>query len=287
MTDALYFLGPEGTFAHAAAQAVQRRHGGPAKSTLTAVSAIFGVFEQVARDEAALGVVPIENSTEGSVSFTLDALTEFESVLIVGEEVLPVEQCLLGSGTIGDICAVRSHPHGLAQCKRWLRAHLPNVELIPESSTAAAAHAVGDRPDQAAIASELAGQVAGLSLLVRGVQDGEQNATRFLVLGRRQPPPTGADKTSVVFRTRHERGALYSVLGVFNDHGINLSRIESRPMPGALWEYVFFADLEGHADSPAVAGALARMTYEEHKVRVLGSYPAAKTTASSGATQRS
>ncbi len=276
MARTLFYLGPEGTFAHSAALSVHQRlleAGDDFK--LSASTSIVSVFDDVSQDTQALGVVPIENSTEGSVSFTMDALVEHDELCIVGEETLRVEQCLLGCGSLDQVQSVLSHPHGLAQCKRWLHQHLPQAKLVTTNSTAAAAHAVQEQPEAAAIASELAGQLAGLSVLARGVQDRKRNATRFLVLGHAPVAGSGNDKTSIVFSTPHERGALYRALGVFDRHQINLSRIESRPMADAMWEYVFFADLEGHQGDPNVTAALAELAADEQMLRVLGSYPAA------------
>lgn len=273
MSPTLYFLGPEGTFAHSAALAVKRR--AYPNADLRAVPTIVGVFEEVSAAPDSVGVVPIENSTEGSVSFTLDALLEHERLHIIGEEIVRVEQCLLGLEKLSEITAVHSHPHALAQCKRWLRAHLPKATLVSSTSTAAAAFAVQAGAGRAAIASALAGQLAGLQILARGVQDTQQNATRFLVLGHTPAPLTGHDKTSLVFSTPHEQGALHRVLGIFAAAGINLSKIESRPQPDALWQYVFFADLEGHQDSPELGPALKQLRAHGQMLRVLGSYPTA------------
>ncbi len=270
MSRVVHFLGPEGTFAHAAALA----HFG-STATLTPGQSVLDVFETVTANAEDLGVVPIENSIEGSVSLTLEALADDASPLIVGEIIVAVEQCLLGTGNMADIRGVMSHPHGLAQCKHWLRKNLPDAERVTTASTAAAAFAVRGRPELAAVASELAGKLAGLQVLAKGIQDGKRNATRFVVLGHQLPSSTGSDKTSILFDTPHERGALHGVLGVFERHGINLSRIESRPMPGELWHYVFYADLEGHRDDPNVSAALAELATRERQVKVLGSYPTA------------
>ncbi len=274
MARTVHFLGPEGTFAHAATLAAfdHGEHLVPGRSVLA-------VFDTVAASPQDWGVVPIENSIEGSVSLTLETLAESAPVQIVRELVVEVEQCLVSDGELSQIKAVLSHPHGLAQCKLWLREHLPTAELVTTPSTAAAAHQVKGRPDQAAISSELAGKLAGLQILARGVQDRRHNATRFVVLGHEMPAPTGDDKTSIVFDTPHERGALYRVLGIFNDHDINLTRIESRPMPGEMWHYNFYADLEGHASADNVRRALDALAGACGSLRVLGSYPRAVTAA--------
>lgn len=270
MTRLVHFLGPEGTFAHAGALA----HFGDS-SQLRPSKSVLDVFELVVRSETDLGVVPIENSIEGSVSLTLEALADNDEVRIVGEIVVEVEQCLLSNGTLSGLRTVLSHPHALAQCKRWLRQHLPDADRVTTPSTAAAAFAVAGKPDHAAIASALAGKLAGLEVLERGIQDRPHNATRFIVLGHDTPAATGLDKTSIIFDTPHERGALHRVLGVFEKNSINLSRIESRPMPGEMWHYVFYADLEGHEHDPNVSQALTEVARGRHGIRVLGSYPRA------------
>lgn len=266
MSPIVHYLGPEGTFAHAAALSA---YGGTAQ--LIPGQSVLDVFETVASDPNVLGVVPIENSIEGSVSLTLEALAE-GGLQVTGEIVVRVEQCLLSNSELAEVRCVHSHPHGLAQCKRWLRQHLPQAELVSTASTAAAAIAVRDKPGHAAVASELAGKLAGVNVLVRGIQDGVQNATRFIVLGHSQPPRTGFDKTSLVFDVPHERGALCKVLGIFDRHGLNLSRIESRPLRGEPWHYVFYADVEGHATDPAMVAALAELGRSPRWLKVLGSY---------------
>jgi chorismate mutase / prephenate dehydratase len=264
------FLGPEGTFAHAAARS--RFVGG---ERLVPAKSVLDVFEAVAAQQSQLGLVPIENSIEGSVSLTLEALADSNDIQIVGEVVVEVEQCLIGIGPLSAVRSVLSHPHGLAQCKHWLRAKLPGVELVAMPSTAAGAFASVGKPNQAAIGSALAAELAGLPVLQRGIQDRVHNATRFIVLGREQPAPTGRDKTSLLFDAPHERGALYRALGAFERRGLNLSRIESRPTPDEMWRYHFFADLEGHVEDSAVAEALLELRAGGRKVRVLGTYPQA------------
>lgn len=264
----VHFLGPEGTFAHSAAL----KHYGLA-ARLAPEADILGVFEAVKADANAQGVVPIENSIEGSVSLTLEALLDCPELQVIGEVTVNVQQCLLGAGPLEAIETVYSHPHGLAQCKHWLRAHLPHAKRTALGSTSAGAFLVKHEPTSAAIASELAAELAGVPVLVRSIQDGRENATRFLVLGREQPSATGKDQTSVVFGAAHRQGALYDLLGVFAREGINLSRIESRPKPGNMWQYIFYADLEGHVSEPHIQKALQKLTAEAPFARVLGSYP--------------
>jgi chorismate mutase / prephenate dehydratase len=266
----IHFLGPEGTFAHAAAiKAFGNR------VAMTPQSDILAVFEAVSQEADALGVVPIENSTEGGVNMTMEALVDYPDQRIIGEVVVDVEQCLLGFGPLERIETVFSHSHGLAQCKRWLRATLPQAKATVVGSTALGASLAAQTPNSAAIASELAGRLAGVPVLQRGVQDRPQNATRFLILGRAILPPTGRDKTSLAFGAPHRRGALHQLLGIFAEHLINLSRIESRPMSGHLWQYLFFVDIEGHQQGAHVAAALSELEKHASFLRVFGSYPAA------------
>lgn len=265
---AVAFLGPPGTFTHMAARAA---FGLAAKYVET--STIAGVFDAVARGTTSYGVVPIENSTEGGVTSTLDGFLEYD-VHIRGELVLDVGQCLLARHEeFGRIERVYSHPQGLGQCRRWLAQHLPGAQLVVSTSTSAAAREAADDDTSAAVASKLSAELFGLVVVRENIQDRRENATRFVLLAPDDAPRTGTDKTSVVFSAPHERGALKRVLGIFDEEGINLSRIESRPSGHKLWEYVFFTDLEGHRTDEAVGRALARLGALCELVRVLGSYP--------------
>jgi chorismate mutase/prephenate dehydratase len=263
------FFGFAGAWTHMAA----RKVFGPA-AEYRENSTIALVFEAVSRGEAAFGVVPIENSTEGGVNQTVDELLAHDNLYIQGEVVLEIAQCLLGlSSDLSRIKRVASHPQGLAQCRRWLAEHLPQAEQVAALSTTAAARDAAQDPTLAAISSALAGELNGLLVIREGIQDSAENATRFVVIAQRDTAPTGHDKTSLVFSTAHTRGALRQVLEIFDRAGINLTRIESRPAPGRRWEYVFLTDLEGHREDAAIARAL--LALEEHcaRVRVLGSYP--------------
>ncbi|HYP89230.1 MAG TPA: prephenate dehydratase domain-containing protein, partial [Polyangiaceae bacterium] len=208
------------------------------------------------------------------VNATIDAL--FESDLsICAELVLEVELCLLAlSADLSQIERVASHPQPLGQCKQWLRRHLPQAELVAVPSTTSAAQDALQDPHTAAVGSRLAAEM-GLLVVRERIQDHEGNATRFVVVGKRLTSPTGSDKTTLVFSTPHQRGALRRVLEVFDEEGLNLTRIESRPLRGQLWEYAFFTDLEGHRDDPGVVRALSRLRDGGAMVRVLGSYPRA------------
>lgn len=265
---AVAFFGLPGSFTHAAARSVF----GP-RADYRETSTISLVFEAVVAGTAELGVVPIENSTEGGVNQTVDELL-LHDLRIQGEVVLDIAQCLIGSAReLSQITRVSSHPQGLAQCRRWLAEHLPHAAQVAALSTTAAVREAKSDPSLAGIASKLAAELEGLPVIREGIQDSAENATRFLVIGKAHAERTGHDKTSLVFSTAHSRGALRQVLEVFDHCGINLSRIESRPAPGKRWQYVFLTDLEGHRDDPAVAQALQMLTQRCSMLRELGSYP--------------
>jgi chorismate mutase / prephenate dehydratase len=263
------YMGPPRSFSHAAAlQAFGDR------AELVATRTIPDAIEAASEGHAELAIVPIENSTEGGVNATLDAL--FDSKLtICAEHVLEVELCLLAqSMDLSRLSRVTSHPQPLGQCKNWLRQHLPRAEVVVAPSTTAAAQDALNDPHTAAVGSRLAAEL-GLLVVRERIQDHEGNATRFVVVGKHLTSPSGNDKTTLVFSTPHERGALRSVLEVFDEEGLNLTRIESRPLRGQLWQYAFFTDLEGHRDDPTVLRALERLRERGAMVRVLGSYPRA------------
>jgi chorismate mutase/prephenate dehydratase len=262
------YLGPPGTFTHMAA----RSSFGMAARYVEAAT-IPAVFDAVARGATTYGVVPIENSTEGAVTYTMDSLLEGD-IVIRGEVVLDVSQCLVGRhDDLGRIERVYSHPQALAQCREWLAKHLPRAQLVVSLSTASAAREATTDDSSAAIASRLAAELTGLAVLRDNIQDRKENATRFVVLAKEDAPATGNDRTSILFATRDERGALRRVLEIFDEEGINLSRIESRPRRGERWQYVFFTDLEGHRLDTNLTRALARLETRCDMVRVLGSYP--------------
>jgi chorismate mutase/prephenate dehydratase len=262
------FLGPPGTFCHMAA----RKVFGLAARYVEAAT-IAGIFDTVVRDAVHYGVAPIENSTEGGVTFTLDALLDFD-VSIRGELVLDVAQCLVGRhDDVARIQRVYSHPQALAQCRGWLAKNLPNAQLVVSTSTSNAAREAGADEAAAAVASRLAADLLGLRVIREGIQDRPENATRFVILAKSDAPPTGNDKTSLFFSTPHERGALRRVLEIFDEEGINLTRIESRPGREKLWEYVFFTDVEGHREDPPLSRALERLKGQCAMTKILGSYP--------------
>jgi chorismate mutase / prephenate dehydratase len=264
------YLGPPATFTH---QAALQRFGAVAE--YRPVRTIVDVFEEVERGRAQYGVVPVENTTEGAVNVTLDRLTE-SSAMICGELALDIAQYLLShADDLGEVKRVLSHPQGLAQCREWLGAHLPDVPRVEVASTAGAAEIAAGDSSAAAIASELAGRLYGVPVLRERIEDTRHNSTRFLVIGAQATGPTGRDKTSILFAMRNEPGALYKILEPCARLGINLTKIESRAAKRRPWEYVMFVDLEGHREVSPVAEALAEIRERTLFLNVLGSYPAA------------
>jgi chorismate mutase / prephenate dehydratase len=272
------YLGPEGTFSH---MAVKRQFGMSAH--LMPIGTIPGVFEEVERGNADIGVVPVENTTEGVVNHTLDSFMESD-LKISAEIALEVTMCLLArAGTeLAEIERVYSIPIGAMQVRRWLAANLPRATLVESRSTAEGARFAHDDARGAAVASEMAAKLHDLVVLRRNIQDLSHNMTRFLVLGRQQVEPTGRDKTSVLIVTRDEPGILYRTLGAFAERGLNMTKIESRPSRRRPWEYVFFLDIDGHQGDAGVAAALDAVKRDCESLKVLGSYPKAEAAGSSG-----
>jgi chorismate mutase/prephenate dehydratase len=241
-----------------------------------AANTIPDVFSAVEHREANYGVVPVENSTEGVVNHTLDMFL-LSDLRICAEIYAPISHNLLSSGTdISQIKRIYSIGTAIAQCRNWLAAHLPGVEILEVSSTAKGATMCEGFPTSAAIASSLAAKEYGLNIIAEGIEDNPHNRTRFLVVGYSRPEPSGKDKTSVVFSVPHKSGSLYHALKVFDSEGINLTMIESRPTKQMPWEYIFFVDLQGHEKDQAVQNALAKLGEMALFVRVLGSYPEAE-----------
>lgn len=265
------YLGPEGTFSHLAAR---QQFGTTA--TLVPEPTLPDVVTAVARGSADLAVLPVENTTEGVVTASLDALVD-AAVPICGEIVLRISHHLLSRAQkIPDVMRVASIPQVLAQCRGWLEAHLPGVERLETASSAAAARLAAAEPGVAAIGSTLAAELSGLGVLASSIEDRRDNTTRFVVLGGSRPESSGNDLTSVLFTVRRdESGALHRLLAPFSKHGVNLTSIQSRPLKGKPWEYVFFVDVEGHREEPRVQTALeeAAVLATDHKV--LGSFPRA------------
>jgi len=217
--------------------------------------------------------VPVENSTEGVVSHTLDRLLE-SPLLICGEVVVEAALHLLTrADSLAKVQRIYSHPHALGEARGWLERRAPGIPVVETSSTAAAAEIAAREAGAAAIASELAAGLYGLTVLQRRIEDHPNNFTRFLIVGRKPLPPSGADKTSILFFVRDRVGALHRMLQPFAERAINLTKIESRPSKRKPWEYVFYVDFDGHASEPAVAAALECLREECVFLKVLGSYP--------------
>jgi len=264
------YLGPEGTFTQAAAL----KHFGRSVSTDSHLT-IDEVFREVEAGACHYGVVPVENSTEGVITHTLDMFLN-SPLKITGEVQLRVHHNLLS--TLDDLGAVRrvySHQQSLAQCRGWLDEHLAGVERIAVSSNAEAARLAAQDKEAAAIASLEAANIYSLRVLVANIEDEPDNTTRFLVIGRDPVPPSGKDKTSLLLSASNKPGALYGLLSPLAQHGISMTRIESRPSRRGVWEYVFFVDIEGHAADTQVAQALDELRAEAAMLKVLGSYPRA------------
>jgi len=266
------FLGPEGTFT----QAAVLNHFGHSVRGLP-LSTIDEVFHEVEAASADFGVVPIENSTEGTVNHTLDRFLS-SPLTICGEVELRIHHFIMGKmGSLGRIVRICSHPQALAQCRVWLDEHLPNVERVPVSSNAEGARRARDEQGTAAIAGETAAEVYGLKILAAEIEDRPDNTTRFFVLGRKLFTSSGADRTTMLVSISHTDapGALQRLLQPLADHRVSMTRIESRPSHKKKWDYVFFIDIEGHADDKHVAKALAELKKRASLFRILGSYPRA------------
>ncbi len=264
------YFGPSATFTH---QAARLRFG--AGVTYKDCDTIPDVFGAVEKGLADYGVVPVENSTEGAVTHTLDQFP-ITPLRICAEIYLTVAHHLLSTSPLRSIRRVYSHPVVFGQCRRWLNAELPRVEFIPVSSTSRAAEmAARERRGTAAIAGIMAAELRGLKVVARDIQDFSDNTTRFLVIARRFGAATGDDKTSILFAVRHRAGALHGALQAFKKQKLNLTRIESRPSRLKAWEYLFYVDFEGHAEDRRVHAALKGLRQHCTQLVVLGSYPKA------------
>ena len=260
------YLGPPGTFSH---EAALRRFGSGA--TLLPCATIEDVFRETERGNVGLGLVPVENSTAGAVVPSLEAFLE-TSLQVCGEIGLPIVHNLVSRGDLAGIRRVYSHPQSFAQCRRWLAKNLPNAERIEVASNSLAVQ-LAESPDTAAVGPESAARLYGVPIVVPHVEDESTNVTRFLVLGRERAPRSGHDKSAVVFSVKNRPGALRDALDAFASRGVDLTRIESRPARSGLWTYVFFVDLAGHPEDPAVVAALERLGEGAIFVKVLGSWP--------------
>jgi chorismate mutase / prephenate dehydratase len=265
------FFGAEASFTHLAA----RMHFGDS-SRYFPQPRIDRVFDEVEKGAVNWGVVPIENSLEGSVNITLDRLITTD-LRIRAEIYLRISQCLISSTkSMKNIKKIYSHPHALAQCQVWLKTNLPNCALIDAESTAAAVQMVRGKKNEAAIGSSLAGEIYGLNLLAEGIEDNSSNMTRFLVIGRGESTLTDNDKTSLIFATPDSPGSLHRALSSFAVRKINLSKIESHPVKERLWEYLFFVDVIGHVNDKDIKSCLEELKEKTTYLKNLGSYPKAE-----------
>jgi chorismate mutase/prephenate dehydratase len=263
------FLGPKGTFTQ---EAVMKHFGHSAVPV--PMSAIDEVFREVEAGAAHYGVVPVENSTEGVVTHTLDNFIH-SGLQICGEVVLRIHQNLLVSDVTktDGITRIYSHSQSLAQCRKWLDVNYPNVERIAVNSNAEAAKRIKGEWNSAAIASATAADIYGLTVLNEKIEDMPDNSTRFLIIGAQKVPASGVDKTSIVVSMRNESGALHRLLEPFNSASIDLTRVETRPSRAGAWTYVFFIDFSGHQSSDNVQAALKAVGDQAADLKVLGSYP--------------
>jgi len=267
------FLGPEGTFT----QTAVNKHFGHSVRCLP-FSTIDEVFQEVESGAADFGVVPIENSTEGTVNHTLDMF--LTSPLKIGGEIeLRIEQHLLGDlESLDSVRRICAHEQSLAQCRGWLREYMPHAELIGVNSNAAGARRARDEKGTAAIGGLAAAEVYDLKIMVNNIEDQADNSTRFLVVGRKLLTPSGDDKTSILISTEGtvgSPGVLHSLLQPFAKHGLNMTRIESRPSRRKNWDYVFFIDVDGHAEESPLKEALAELKSGSSLFRIVGAYPKA------------
>lgn len=261
------FLGPSDTFSHMAAMRV---FGVTAE--YHPLATLSDIFTEVERKRIDYGIVPVESSMGGGVHDTLDRFIA-SPLKIVNEVLMQISQNLLANCPIEEIQRVYSKDNAFVQCRNWLRANLPNAELIDKSSTAEAARVASGEPGAAAIASALAAQTYNLDILVARIEDSPNNYTRFFVIGNQLAKPTGKDKTSILISVKDRPGALYSLLLPFYENSINLTRIESRPSRKKAWEYVFFIDMLGHVAETNVAKVLEQVGEYCNEIKILGSYP--------------
>ncbi len=262
------FLGPEGTFTH---QAALKKFGG--KCHFIPSKAVEDVFKEVEKGRCNYGVVPIENSMEGVVTYTIDMFLE-SNLKITSEILLEIHHYLLSKeDSIKKIKKIYSHPQALAQCRKWILTNLKDVEMIETESTTSAVKKAKKMKNAGAIGSEIASSLYKLPILSEKIEDFTENITRFLVIGNDSPIITGKDKTSIIFSIKDKVGALYNSLYPFKEKGINLTRLESRPSKKKAWDYVFFVDFIGHKDEKKVKEALKELEKNCVFLKILGSYP--------------
>ncbi len=264
------YLGPAGTFTE---QAAQKHFGhGPEKLPLASIP---DIFQEVEAGRAQYGVVPVENSTEGAVTHTLDLFRD-SGLVICGEVLLPIHHCLLSqSEDLKQIKQVLAHQQALAQCRRWLDVNMPDAERVAVSSNAEGARMAATDGAIAAIASDAAGELYSVPVQQSHIEDDSSNTTRFLVIGTRPVAASGHDKTTLLVSARNQPGALHKFLSPLAERGIDMMRIESRPVPGAGWQYCFFIDVDGHCEDERMVEGLAALKSEVGMYKMLGSYPRA------------
>ena len=261
------YLGPQGTWTH---QAAISKFGHSVK--YSPQESLAGVFDCVARKKADYGVVPIENSTEGAVNHTLDMFAD-SPLRICAQILLPIENALMAKIARDKISKLYSHPQVFGQCRNWIQKNFPGADLVEVSSTTRAAELVNEQAGAAALGGRLAAELNGLEILDENIQDKATNTTRFLVLSHKMCPPTGNDRTSVMFSLRDKPGSLFDALKPFNEFHINMSKIESRPSKQRNWEYFFFVDIAGHCEDSKLSEALQNLEEHCNFIKVLGSYP--------------
>jgi len=264
------YLGPEGTFT----QMATKKQFGDSVIGMPLVT-VDDVFREVTSESCNYGVVPVENSTEGVISHTLDNFMS-SNLRVCGEVELRVHHHLMVSPQAeGEIKRIYSHQQTLGQCRRWLNGHYPNVPRLTATSNAEAARRVAEEKDAAAIAGDIAADIYDLKILSRQIEDESDNTTRFIVVGREDIGPSGNDKTSIMVSTHNQPGALYKLLEPFHRHGVSLTSIETRPSRTGMWSYVFFIDFEGHRDDELIQTVLNEIDRDALEVKLLGSYPRA------------
>ena len=261
------YLGPQGTWTH---QAAISKFGHSVK--YSPQESLAGVFDCVARKKADYGVVPIENSTEGAVNHTLDMFAD-SPLRICAQILLPIENALMAKIARDKITKLYSHPQVFGQCRNWIQKNFPGADLVEVSSTTRAAELVNEQAGAAALGGRLAAELNGLEILDENIQDKATNTTRFLVLSHKMCPPTGNDRTSVMFSLRDKPGSLFDALKPFNEFHINMSKIESRTSKQRNWEYFFFVDIAGHCEDSKLSEALQNLEEHCNFIKVLGSYP--------------
>jgi chorismate mutase / prephenate dehydratase len=261
------YLGPVGTYSHEAACSIF-----PCDAELVPEASIDLIIEDVSADRVDLGIVPVENSTEGMISQTLDLMVS-SRLFVIREILLPVKHCLLSRTDIGSIKKVYSHPQPFAQCRLWLKKNLPDAKTIDTASTSEAAQIASSGENSAAIASLNAARIYGLDVIAKNINDYHNNITRFWIVSKKMAVPSAGAKTSIIMALDNTPGALYHALGVFSSQGINLTKIQSRPSRKGPWEYLFFIDFVGGLSDEKVTRTLENLKPFTKEITILGSYP--------------